>query len=901
MPQPSEPSPPPIDAGPVDPLALLPAAADLVELTHDSIIVRDPAGRILLWSHGAEATYGWSRDEALGQVAQVLLHTQFPAADESVEATLRREGRWEGELTQARRDGRPVVIASRQVLRQDARGEPVAIVEFNTDITSRYQAEAESQASEERLQRVIDTAVDGIAIVDRSGRITFANAAAEAIYGLTRTGLTGRAYNDPDFRALALDGRPLPPEDYAFARIMRTKAPVRGIEYLIEHPDGKRIILSIDAAPLYDPSGEISGVVACLRDVTERRQAEAQLEAQFRAAEQARSEARAILDSTSDAMILVSPEGRVLSVNRRVAELFGLDLGDLSARTWDSVCGLFEHLLGQASDARTLLAATATDREREFTQIVAQVAPERRELELFSTPVRDAYGEHIGRLYVFRDVTHQRAVDRMKSEFVSLVSHELRTPLTSIQGYVDLVLDGEAGELNEEQRDFLGVVQSNTRRLVALINDLLDLSRIESGRIELRRTPLDLRAIIETTSRSLRPQIEAKGQQLSLDLAGDLPLISADHDRLVQIITNLLSNAHKYTPPGGRLTITARRDGDTVQVGVHDTGIGLTSEEQDRLFTKFFRAQNRAVQEAGGTGLGLAITRSLVEMHGGAMTVSSVAGQGSTFAFSLPVQAGADLDTPREVRDAPRRSRARILVVDDEPDIARLIQRYLERAGYQVRIARTGAEAQTLAATERPDLITLDVILPDVDGFEVLDHLKSNPATATIPVILLSSLPDGPDGKLLGAVDYLTKPVAEKTLIDRVAQILADSRIQSVLVVDDDEGVRRLLAHHLRAAGYRVVEASDGIEAVDSARQECPGLVLMDIRMPRMDGIAALRALRANPATRDVPVIMMTASPGAYDESRSVIEMIGDVALLRKPWTAEELVQAIVRGVHGPA
>lgn len=486
--------------------------------------------------------------------------------------------------------------------------------------------------------------------------------------------------------------------------------------------------------------------------------------------------------------------------------------------------------------------------------------------------------------------------NRLKTEFVSMVSHELRAPLTSIQGYVNLLLEGHTGKLHAEQQECLSIVDHNADRLLGLINDLLDIARIEAGQIDLHRTVLDLARLIQGVVSSFRPLIEAKRQALTVDLSDALPAVWGDSDRVTQILTNLVSNAHKYTPAGGEIRVAVQPEDGFVRVDVRDTGVGLSPEEQARLFTKFFRGQSPLARAAGGTGLGLVITRALVELHGGQMMVSSAPGQGSTFSFTLP----GTTATP-EVRalEAPALAwrGARVLVVDDEPAIADLIRHYLERAGLQVLLARDGAEALRMASAERPDLITLDVLLPDTDGFTVLERLKSDPPTATIPVMLISVMPDEGRGKLLGAVDYLHKPIREHTVLERVSRILARDRPRRVLLADDDADVRALLAGHLRQAGYEVVEATDGAEAVALARQAPLGLVLMDLRMPNMDGLAALRALRAEPTTRNLPVIMMTASPGMPEESRPAMAALGGARLLAKPCTAEELAATIARGL----
>jgi len=517
---------------------------------------------------------------------------------------------------------------------------------------------------------------------------------------------------------------------------------------------------------------------------------------------------------------------------------------------------------------------------------------------MFSTPVRSREGVYLGRLYVLRDVTREREVDRMKTEFVSMVSHELRTPLTSIKGYIDLVLEGEAGEVSGEQGEFLRIVKNNADRLVALVNDLLDVSRIEAGKIQLNRQPLDLISLIRNVSTSLRPALDGKVQHLALDLPPALPSTLGDPDRVTQILTNLLSNAHKYTPQGGRIRIAVRPEPGQLRVDVEDTGVGLSPEEQQQVFTRFFRARNRATQQVGGTGLGLAITRSLVEMHGGEITLSSAPGNGSTFSFTLPTTEQAI--EPAGPTPAPPRG-GRILVVDDEPDIAQLIRRYLERAGYEVLVAHGGADALDVAQVERPDLITLDIVLPDMDGFTVLERLGSQPDTASIPVVLLSMLGDSGRGKLLGAIDYLTKPVRDSVLLHRVAAILSASRSRLVLVADDEAEVRVIIARHLRQAGYEVVEAADGAEAIEMAKRHLPGLALIDVKMPRMDGVAALRALRADEATRDIAVIVMTASAGVSGESQRAVEGLGGLFVQGKPLTPEELAASIAHCLRDEA
>jgi signal transduction histidine kinase/DNA-binding response OmpR family regulator len=624
-----------------------------------------------------------------------------------------------------------------------------------------------------------------------------------------------------------------------------------------------------------------------------------------------RSESKAVFEATSDAMLLVGPNSRLLRANSQFAEMFSMPLNEVLGRPVAEVQDRIERAFKDVGALRASVSGTASDPDRQFSTDLVQVWPEERELYLFSAPVHTAGKRFIGRLYVFRDVSKERAADRAKSEFVSMVSHELRTPLTSIKGYVDLILDGDAGEVSEEQQDYLVIVKNNTDRLVALINDLLDVSRIEQGRIELNREPVDLGGSIQIVATSMKPLLEEKSQQLTLDVPADLPRVFADSARVTQILANLLSNAYKYTPSGGHIAMAASPEPGWVSVSVQDDGIGLTREDQEKLFTRFFRANNSTTREVGGTGLGLTITKSLIALHGGQITVASTPGAGSKFSFTLPVAPMPAIDDRRTTIDETGDASSivhrpssivgtdvdgagkKLLVVDDEPDIANLIRRYFEKAGYGVEIAHTANEAYRFARELQPDLITLDISLPDTDGFTVLEWLKNDPSTAQIPVVVLSVIDDTARGKLLGAVDYLRKPIQEDALVERVGAILQGHEAACVLVADDHADTRALIARHLRGAGYEVVEASDGAEALKVAHSRHLDLALLGIRMPNVDGIEVLRQLRHEPGTRNIPVVMMTSSATVLHEKEPEIKALGGMLIPNEPLTPEEMATAI--------
>lgn len=500
--------------------------------------------------------------------------------------------------------------------------------------------------------------------------------------------------------------------------------------------------------------------------------------------------------------------------------------------------------------------------------------------------MRTSTNEYQGRLYVFHDVTQERELDRLKNEFVSMVSHELRSPLTSIKGYVDLLQTGAAGQITVEQREFLDIIKANTDQLVDLINDLLDLSRMEAGRLELNYESMDLGLVIHQVMNTFRPQIDAKQQHLTLDAPGGTLTIWADRARLVQVLTNLISNAHKYTPAGGNIAIGVNVVDTTLQVQVKDDGIGISQTDQGKLFSRFFRAKNQQTQQIAGTGLGLVIARSLVELHGGTLSVSSVPGKGSTFTFTI------SLKTPATATFTPSAGKS-ILVVDEDRQFVDQVRRYLERAGFQVLTAHTGSRALALARTEKPALITLDLLLPEMDGFAVLEALRSDPTTRSIPVIIVSVLGEREQGKLLGAVDYISKPLNEVAFVQRIERVLRTEHPKLIMLAQTDLTSRNLTAGLLRHAGYEVQEASDSAKTIELAKEKQPGILFLDLEMPGHDGIEILRELRADSATASLLIVMMAGYEGISDDSRAVCAQLGAPTILTKPITTQKLATAI--------
>ncbi len=617
------------------------------------------------------------------------------------------------------------------------------------------------------------------------------------------------------------------------------------------------------------------------------------------------SKSQAILESVADGVMVTDANGRVILFNAAAESILGIRRDEAMGRSIEDMLGLYAAAGPQwISQLREWYASSEARRRWPVLSQQIEFKAERRYVNVSVAPVTMS-DEYLGSVSVFRDITREVEADRAKTDFVSTVSHELRTPMTSIKGYADLMLLGAAGQVNETQQRFLSVIKANADRLSVLVNDLLDISRIESGRVKLDIKPVSIESIIEQVAASLRGKIEEKKLTLRLSLPEEeLPRVYGDRDRVIQVLTNLVGNAYQYTPSGGSITVKAHQLDGFVQIDVIDTGIGIAPEYQAKVFDRFFRADDPLVQEFPGTGLGLAIVKSLVEMHEGRIWVESELGKGTTFSFILrvvealpavePVMApplATSLPEPRLAREEHVNGRMRILVVEDDRDIAQLISHHLTESGYQVTVATRAKDALERARTENPDLITLDIYLPDADGFEVMQTLKTDPATARIPIVIVSVMLDQHEGFRLGAVDYLPKPIDPVRLVASVNRVLHGPG--KVLVVDDDRDTRDLLQAALEQRGFSVVLTASGKRAIVLARQEEPDLILLDLRLPGMDGYEVLQRLKSSHDTADIPVMVITGSLTDEELKQQRVLQLGAARFMTKPFAVDELVGEI--------
>lgn len=508
-----------------------------------------------------------------------------------------------------------------------------------------------------------------------------------------------------------------------------------------------------------------------------------------------------------------------------------------------------------------VISVQSTDGRESFTE-----AQER----LLST-IASAVGVAIHNARLFEETRQARAAaeeaDAAKSSFLSTVSHELRTPLTSVLGFAKIIrrrLEDRllplipAGEKKTDQAkaqvlENLGVVVSEGERLTKLIDDVLDLAKIEAGRFTWNMEPSNLGDIIERAVAATSSLFEGKKVKLERDVDPILPAITGDRDRLMQVVINLISNAVKFTPEGTVRIAAHARDGNAITVSVTDSGIGIAPGDHQKVFEKFKQVGDTLTDKPRGTGLGLPICKEIVEHHGGRIWVESALGRGSTFAFTLPVQAGTEtaarplsLDTlVRQLRErvASQQPKGRsILVVDDDPSIRSLLEQEFTEAGYTVRLAADGREALQRVREEKPGLVVLDVMMPEMNGFDVAAVLKNDPATMEIPIIILSIVDDKERGFRIGVDRYLTKPIDTEALFHEAGDLLEQGTShRKVMIVDEDASAVRTLTQVLEAGGYHVVE-SNGADLMVRATEAKPDIIILNsVLSNREETVRSLR------------------------------------------------------------
>jgi len=492
--------------------------------------------------------------------------------------------------------------------------------------------------------------------------------------------------------------------------------------------------------------------------------------------------------------------------------------------------------------------------------------------------------------------------NRAKSRFLASMSHELRTPLNAIIGFSELLSDEGSERFDAvTRRRFLDQIHSSGKHLLQLINDILDLSKVEAGQMELHPQRMLVADSVREVLATMEPLARAKGITLDSESDPSMQLV-ADASKVRQMLLNLASNAIKFTPSGGHVSIRARRTASSVEIAVIDTGIGIAEADLPRLFGEFQQLDPGPGRRQEGTGLGLALTKRLAVLHGGDVTVESEAGKGSTFTVRLPAHTVAPQEWPAREPEKARHvevGRPLVLVVEDNPQAAEILGRHLEVGGFRMEIARNGTDALRMARELKPVAVTLDILLPEIDGWEVLTRLKQDESTRNIPVVVVSVVDNPALGRALGAIDYFVKPVDGRGLLSRLEQFTFTTKVKReevrVLVVDDEQSNLDLIEGLLKPAGFSVLRANGGQEGIDMAKSRRPNLILLDLMMPGVSGFEVVEQLRAEDQTRTIPIMVLTAKTLTAEDKRS---LNGNVAAIfqRNSVAGAELIEWL-RGI----
>ncbi len=606
--------------------------------------------------------------------------------------------------------------------------------------------------------------------------------------------------------------------------------------------------------------------------------------------EAAKSEA--ILEGIADGVMVADAEGRITLFNMAAERILSITKNQALGRYQDDILGLY------GREAREWLARIEQWKQQpgepaSGAYLAQRLEVGRRFVSVHLSPVASYTREFLGVVAVFRDITAEIEADRAKSDFVSTVSHELRTPMTSIVGYIDLIVKGVVGPVSEMQMSFLKRIKVNADRLTDWVNDLLDISRIEQGRVELQLEALSMEEVIQQVVELVTPKIVEKDQSLQTVIPVGLPKAYGDPARLRQIMTNLIANAYKYTPVGGNITVYAYVREAMMCIAVADAGIGIAPENQKRIFERFYRVEDDpAVYEVSGTGLGLAITLSLIQMHGGSISLESELGEGSTFTFSIPL---ADGEMRHNLGELPPElytsSTATVLVVEDDVGVLQMLKVTLEAEGLKVLTATSGEEGLRIAREKLPDLISLDIRLPDLDGYEVLQLLKRGINTADIPVFIVSVVVDQERGLSLGAMDYLTKPIDENRLLEIVQRALSSRG--TVIVAHRDREILLQIRSALQSRGLSVRTTMRGDRALRLARELAPEVIVLDWELPDIDGQQFVEHLKGDQRTAGIPIIIMLEDDGSAQPDLAGLELDDTVRLVKPPFALVKLAEDI--------
>ncbi|MDP9085004.1 MAG: PAS domain S-box protein [Pseudomonadota bacterium] len=928
-----------------------------------SSIATDAKGIIQIFNVGAERMLGYTASEVVNRITPAELHDrpELIARAESLslefgtpiahgfEALIFKASRGMEdiyELTKIRKDGSgfPAVVSVTAL--RDAQDIIIGYLFIGTDNTARKQAE-EALLKAGALQSAIFNSANFSSIAtDAKGVIQIFNVGAERMLGYTAAEvinkITPADISDPVeviARARALSVELATTITPGFEALVFKAS--RGIEDIYElmyiRKDGSRFPAVVSVTALRDAQGFIIGYLLIGTDNTARKQVEEERTKLDQRLRDQHFYTRSLIESNIDALMTTDPRGIITDVNKQTEALTGCTRDELigapfknyftdSGRAEAGISQVLNEgkvtnyeLTARARNGQlTVVSYNATtfhDRDRRLQGVVA-AARDVTELKRFEETLQ-------------RKNIELKEASRMKSEFLANMSHELRTPLNSIIGFSEILKDGLMGEMTDQQRGCIGNIFSSGNHLLSLINDILDLSKIEAGKMMLNLEPVQLSLLFANSLCIVAEIAAARGIRLENEAAEDLGVFQADARKINQILYNLLSNAVKFTERGGHVILRSRivpraavgqlsglRVGRTfplaenefaqfIEISCTDGGIGISPNELERLFKPFSQIDTGLARKFEGTGLGLAMVKLLVELHGGSVAVESTVGEGSRFTAWLPLRRTDDTITRKALRLCRRDSAQGMrtaLVVEDDSKAAELIRVQLEAEGFKVLHAASAEEAMMLAMRQPLSLITLDIMMPDVDGWECLARLKQVPDLQRIPVLIISIAADRDRGFALGATAVMQKPITRQELYESLVDLglfpLSQGQTLKVLVADDDPKAVALMAVRVAELASTVFRARGGREAIEIARRELPDAIILDLMMPEVNGFDVVAALNDEPRTARIPILIVTAKQ-ITPEDRAKLSQYVTTIMEKTEFDSARLSAEIRRAMSG--
>ncbi|MBN1573895.1 MAG: PAS domain S-box protein [Deltaproteobacteria bacterium] len=860
---------------------------NLLSNIKDIVYIMDGKGNFVFCNEPLENSTGYTVEEILNKnFAEFILPSSYKDAEEIFKKQLAGEDVGAFEMQIRNKRGETVILEIKERLVWEG-DEVIEVHGIGRDITERKRMFDKIKEVQQQQKALLDSIPDMAWLKDKESRFISVNQPFGRSCNVSPEDLIGKTDLDVWPRDLA--------ERYISddLHVMKSRE-IKRVEEPLEKFDGTRTWIETIKAPIFDDNGEVVGTVGVARDVTERRQIEEKLR-------ENEERYRSLVENLNDVVFNVDLDGNFTYLSPVIEQISGYKAEDFIGKSSanfihpEDLPGFYEMLKNGMEKKKESYEFRGIDKNGATRYMSA------------SGRILKKDGKPVGITGIMTDVTDSRTMreelkaakmraeesNRAKSEFLANMSHEIRTPMNAILGFSELLLDEN---LTEEQRENVRTIYESGNILLTLINDILDLSKIESGKAEINEEVFYLLDLLNNTIALFNLKAEEKGLELNLEIDKDISSqIISDPDKIRQIIINLVGNAVKFSD-AGKIDVSVMMGGkddkkDQLTVSVKDTGIGIPPEKIDAIFEPFSQADASTTRRYGGTGLGLSITKKLVELLGGEIKVSSEVGKGSAFTFSVPVN--TPIVDDKETESAVSK---KVLIIEDEPSTLKLYKKYLQKGGFQVISSRLGKDALPLAEEHLPAIIILDLLLPDTVGWEVLRKLKKNEKTSDIPVIVVSVLPEKDRAMSLGAIDYVEKPITGRSLAKKIESLTKSKKEKidlKIMVVDDDKPVLDFLSEMLGEEGFTTIPFNEPEAAVEFLKGgNAVDMIILDIFMPGITGFDFMGILKEDDRLRKIPIVFVTGGKISRKDMEK-FEGISHTLLQKSRLTTELVVREV--------